>query len=199
MACIGPSPTSRCARYIVDSSKRPAPAALLSRLRGLESFFIHLIRDPRAEAFSWTRTRPFPGEPGGELQRISTLKAARAWVAFNALAEVVRRGHPSVFLRYEDLVARPTSITRNLLRRVGVDDLPLPFVDPCSVMLHSNHGIGGNPTKFVNGIVRIRPDDEWIEAQRVFDRAVATIVAAPLLARYRYPLRVPRSRGGTMA
>src|SRR5438067_9142701 len=41
------------AKVVVDSSKRPSDAALLPLLEGVDPYFIHLVRDPRAVAFSW--------------------------------------------------------------------------------------------------------------------------------------------------
>ena len=172
---------------VVDSSKRPTPAALLRRMPSIDPFYVHLVRDPRAEVFSWTRTRSFPGEPGGELQRVPTLRAAAAWVAYNTLAEWVQRRGPSMRVRYEDLCADP----RDLVDRIVADaDLPAPFTAFADdgVVLERIHGIGGNPSKRNVGFVPVRSDDEWVREQRTSARATVTMLAAPVMHRYGYPV-----------
>src|SRR5262249_60851100 len=44
------------AELIVDSSKTPAGAAVLARCENVEPYMLHMVRDPRAVAYSWTRT-----------------------------------------------------------------------------------------------------------------------------------------------
>ena len=53
-------------QVIVDSSKSPAHALILSQLPGVEVNVVHLVRDPRAVAFSWQRQpqrRPAENHP----------------------------------------------------------------------------------------------------------------------------------------
>ena len=45
------------AALIVESSKDANFASLLSRVPGLQTRIVHLVRDPRAVAYSWTRSR----------------------------------------------------------------------------------------------------------------------------------------------
>ena len=55
------------ARVIVDSSKWPTYAFLLSNLPSIDLHILHLVRDPRACAFSWRRTKET--EPGVYLDK----------------------------------------------------------------------------------------------------------------------------------
>jgi hypothetical protein len=48
------------ARVVVDTSKRSGDAAALLVTPGIDAFFVHLVRDPRAVAHSWAR-RPDGG------------------------------------------------------------------------------------------------------------------------------------------
>jgi Sulfotransferase family len=174
---------------VIDSSKRPTPGALLQLMPSISPFYIHLVRDGRAEAFSWTRARPFPGEPGGKLQRVPTLRAAGAWVVYNELAEWVRGRGPSIRVRYEDLCARPRDFVDHIVAAAKLPGSCSAFVDG-GVVLALNHGIGGNPSKRNVGFVPVRLDDEWVRVQRASDRAKVTALAAPLLHRYGYPMIV---------
>src|SRR2546423_15010392 len=42
------------ARVIVDTSKRTGDAALLRLLPGIDPYVLHVVRDPRAVAYSWS-------------------------------------------------------------------------------------------------------------------------------------------------
>ena len=48
------------ARVVVDSSKLPTYAMLLDGIEGVDVRVAHLVRDPRAAAFSWQRKKEQP-------------------------------------------------------------------------------------------------------------------------------------------
>src|SRR4029077_18987486 len=64
------------ARVIVDTSKRTGDAALLRCLPGVGPRVLHVVRDPRAVAYSWSHRS---GSPPGELA------TAGEWLAFSTL------------------------------------------------------------------------------------------------------------------
>jgi Sulfotransferase family len=177
------------ARVIVDSSKRPSDAALLRFLPGLEPFFVHLVRDPRAVAYSWQRhKRELDGGRAEEMPRRGPIRSAAEWAAVNLAAEAVRRREPSrsVLLKYEDLVAEPRKALERIVRLLGEVHVELPFLDDHTVSLSPNHTVSGNPSRFATGAVRVHADDEWKLRMGRRERVVATAVAWPLLRRYRY-------------
>ena len=91
------------ARVIVDSSKAPVSAAALRMLPSVRRLFVHLVRDPRAVAYSWLT-------PKGHLVRQPVLFTARHWRRANVATEAVIAGLPpgsSVTIRYEDFATAP--------------------------------------------------------------------------------------------
>lgn len=174
---------------VVDSSKRPGDAALLRFLPGIEPYCVHLVRDPRAVAFSWQRHKASPSEgERQEMLRHSATTVARNWIVENVAAEAVRRRSApatSVLVRYEDFVAHPTATLGNILRVVR-EDRTSPFQDDRSIVLHAGHTAGGNPDRFRTGAVELREDREWLHRQHRMDRSITTAVALPLLNRYGY-------------
>ena len=76
------------ARIVVDSSKRPADAALLRSLPNVEPFFLQLVRDPRAVAYSWQRHKPSPGSRSEEMRRLSPWTSTKYWDLVNLTTEV---------------------------------------------------------------------------------------------------------------
>ena len=60
-------------RLLVDSSKSPAYAHVLRRMPGVRVRTVHLVRDSRAVAFSWSRVKkyPRPDRPENTMRRFS--------------------------------------------------------------------------------------------------------------------------------
>ncbi|MGH2792381.1 MAG: sulfotransferase [Actinomycetota bacterium] len=184
------------ARLIVDSSKREADAALLRLLDGIEPYYVHLVRDPRAVAYSWQRKKKTP-EPRREMVTYKPSTSTRNWLGLNVTAEAIRRRvGPGRYLlvRYEDLATDPRGALESIVRLVGEWPAELPVNEDGTVRLTPNHTAGGNPGRFSTGPVPLRLDDEWIVRQPRGQRLVATAIALPLLRRYQYPWRARLAR-----
>jgi Sulfotransferase family len=183
------------AEVVVDSSKFAQDAALLRLVPGIEPYYVHLVRDPRAVAYSNLRTKtsqPDPTQPV-EMARWSPRQTATRWTRFQLAAEAVkaRAGRDrSMSLRYEDLVEDPRGSLERVTRLAGLAFDPSIFVDHHTVELHENHTVWGNPARFNRGAVSLRLDDEWKENLTPTDRLFPTLVPLPLLLRYGYPLRI---------
>jgi hypothetical protein len=185
------------ASLVVDSSKLPAEAALLTRLTEVEPYLLHMVRDPRAVAYSWSRRKVVP-DRGTAMMQHTASRSTVNWLVWNGLTEMVAARYPGRHrrLRYEDFVADPQGQIDSLLRLVGVadgtglasGDGDGPFLDPATVRLAANHTVSGNPGRFRIGDVRIRDDDRWRSEQRVGPRLTASALSLPLTGRYRYPL-----------
>ena len=72
-----------------------------------------------------------------------------------------------------------------------VDQMPdaLPLRADHTALLGVNHGLMGNPSRFVTGEVELREDDAWKTSQTATSRLLVTTLTLPLLARYGYQLR----------
>jgi len=179
------------ARAVVDSSGDGTHGLLLARLPGIELHVVHLVRDPRAVAFSWKRTRERPEVHWGS-ERMAIEHAgtsARRWMLNNALAErLARRASSYCRLRYEDLVREPHAALAQILAPHRWAGAPLGALREHEIALGPSHTVSGNPSRFRHGSVRISLDDEWRRAISASDRRTVTAITWPLLARYGYPL-----------
>ena len=184
------------AGVIVDSSKRFSYAVLLSLLPFADLRVVHLVRDSRAVAYSWGRTKESPAVVGGRLMpRMSPAQASRAWSIQNypytflsGLAYLSR-------LRYEDFVSNPTFYLAETLIRVGFDDEAGSLHDVIrgrEISLSVDHTVSGNPSRFRTGKIELQPDEEWKVKMRGADKNVVTALTAPLLLKYGY---LGRSKG----
>jgi hypothetical protein len=184
------------AAVLVDSSKHPVHAALVSRLPGVEARFVHLVRDPRAVAHSWGRRKDDPQwGRDGTMWRRPAGAAARAWVLANLAAVRVRRAvgpGRSVLLRYEDVTSHPAGALRALAGLAGRPGASPPISTEHVAEIRGGHGVSGNPAKFRTGPVEIREDDEWLAGQTSRDRFVVTALTLPWLSRYGYRTRPAR-------
>ncbi|HEY7144528.1 MAG TPA: sulfotransferase [Streptosporangiaceae bacterium] len=173
------------ARVIVDTTKIPGEAALLPHLPGVTAYYVHLVRDPRAVAQSWSREKDY-------CYIMSAGRSTAYWHGFNLASRAITRRYPgqSMFLRYEEFIADPAATVGRLLRLCGGDDAANP-VRGRTVQLHTNHTVTGNPDRFRTGETVISPtDDRWRTSLAGRDRLTTAALSWPLIRRYGY------ARGG---
>src|SRR5829696_4047947 len=110
------------AGVIVDSSKRLPYAVLLSLLPFADLRIVHLVRDSRAVAYSWSRIKESHAVVGGRhMPRLSPLQASRAWSLQNYSYSFLTGFARLSRLRYEDFVRDPAFHLAETLIRVGFD------------------------------------------------------------------------------
>ena len=199
-------------RVVVDSSKLPSYAHLIAGLPGIDLRVVHLIRDPRGAAHSWSSRKALAdGAQRPHMEQMGPLKSAALWDVWNLAAARLLGGEGRYLrLRYEDLVAEPATAVRRILSLVGMDDARLPFAAGGGVSLSPNHMVAGNPDRLRSGPIQLRVDARWRSAMPARDRWVVNAVSAPLLVAYGYPFstgmagglestvldRVPLNQGG---
>lgn len=178
------------AGVIVDSSKRFSYAVLLSLLPFADLRVVHLVRDSRAVAYSWSRSKESPAAVGGRLMpRLSPSQASRAWSLQNGSYGLLSGSARLSRLRYEDFVNDPTLYLAETLTRVGLDDEAGSLHDVVrgrEISLSVDHTVSGNPARFRTGKIELQPDEEWKVKMRGADKNFVTGLTAPLLLKYGY-------------
>jgi hypothetical protein len=180
------------ARVVVDSSKLPAYGHVVDRLPGVRMRVVHLIRDPRATAWSWLRKKALPDVgDSATMQQQRPLKASALWSVWNWTADRLWSGNADDYLRvrYEDFVRAPKETVEAILRLVGEGGRPTPFTSPTTVRLNATHSVAGNPSRFKTGDIELRVDDEWSREMPARSRAIVKSMTWPLLRRYGYGAR----------
>jgi len=176
------------ARVLIDSSKDVSHGYALRGLEdSLDLHVLHLVRDPRAVAFSWQRKKFNPGadEP---MNRYSLLRTSAEWTAINALTRFHRRsGARYASLRYGDFAADPEAAVEGVLGFLGEPDRPNPVAPDRTVHLAADHTAAGNPNRFRRGEVAIRPDEEWRRSMSPAGRLLVGALTLPGLRRYTRP------------
>lgn len=182
---------------LVDASKSmqfvARRASLLQRLAPDSFALIHLTRDPRASMWS-VRKGGNKLAASRRFKSLSAWRSAATWAAANIVAEQSTRIHPSIQIRYEDLVRDPHRVLQSVapLLSVSLDDLADQLVTGQSLPV--GHGLAGNRIRESRGIA-LSPDTDWEQSASKSVRAVAALTT-PVARRYGYhmsstPHKVP--------
>lgn len=171
---------------VVDSSKDVSHGYLLTALSSagradpFEVAVVHLVRDPRAVAYSWHhRAKDDPGT-GGAMNRYGLLRIGLEWNVINALASGLRaRADRYLTLRYDDLVRDPEAAVATVLDLVGRAQAAPSVAEGREIVLGEDHLVAGNPIRFTRGPITVRPDERWRSAMPARERALVTSLTAP--------------------
>lgn len=178
-------------RMIVDSTIDPAYGFLLARVPELDVRLVHMVRDSRATAFSWTRWQRRHDRPDGVTyqRRFHPGVTAARWSVYHLLIHLLGRvASPELVVNYEWVVGSPKGEIRRIMDHVEepLDDADLDFIGPGEVRLQANHTVAGSLMRLKQGLLEVRVDDEWTRSLERRDRQVVTALTWPFLRRYGY-------------
>jgi len=177
------------AQVVVDSSKFPSYLTALLQAPGLDVRVAHIVRDPRAVAYSWQRHKHDPDAPNGaQMPRMHPGFTALYWSAWNLATERITRrsGVPYLRFRYEDLVAEPAATLRTITELGGVPDAAPALGERGELLAQRTHQVSGNPMRMRSGSVPLQLDDEWTTEMSPHHRYLTGAVTVPLRHRYGY-------------
>ena len=176
------------ARVVVDSSKEIPTALALSHLDDLDLRVIHIVRDARGVAYSWSKVVQRPEAGGEPMPRFSASRSTTFWLSGNVTVAALRhRGVPVARMRYEDLVDDPAAAVGAAWRDLALPGTAsIPMLGPDTVHLNPTHSVAGNPMRFRTGVTKLSADEAWRESLRARDRRVVTAMAWPVLRQYGY-------------
>lgn len=170
---------------ILDSSKHVSLATVLARTRGIDLRIVHVVRDPRAVAHSWSRNVDRPEADGkAQMATASPTRIAGRWTLQNGLLELVSYRASVYLMTYEDLVKNPNLMVRSVREFLGARDLGNPISVDGTTNIPTIHSVAGNPIRFSGDPLRVKPDTEWRSRLPRHDRFAVEALTFPLARHY---------------
>ncbi|TCS41925.1 sulfotransferase [Reinekea marinisedimentorum] len=177
---------------IVDSSKFPfrALAAKILLARNVDVRLVHLVRDPRAVAYSWTTVKKRPEIKDEEvyMDRHSFVYSSLLWALIDVSCKFVKLFYSrdqKITIRYEDFCVDPVGSYSGLSEfMTGVPDMSLDLDEQHN---SPSHALSGNPIRF-NKILKVSRDDRWLKNTSKFKRVIFGVLLYPLLKSHGYKL-----------
>lgn len=182
--------TSKC-EWIVDSSKFPSDAYVVSKIRGIDLKILHLVRDPRSVAYSWWRRQHrLQRNSGARMPRFLPSTSAASWLLWNyVFLRLWGEKCPNYMLvRYEDLTNSPKDTLHIILKWLGIGSRILEdaFINEKTIKVLPQHSVSGNPIRFQSGTIKITGRTH--ENLGKVWKFVVSGVTFPLLRKFEYPL-----------
>jgi hypothetical protein len=181
------------ARVVIDASKHASTAYLLRRVPGISSRVVHLVRDSRGVAYSWTKQVRKPEVDGGDayMPVHSPARSGARWLSYNLLFDALGSLDHTLVLRYEDCLSDPRGTVARILDHAGetATDADLAFLGDGWVDLGVDHTVAGNPMRFHQGRLDLRLDRAWTEKLPRREQTLVSAITWPLQLRYGYSNR----------
>lgn len=175
---------------VVDSTKYPLHGWVLRGMPEINLSVMLLVRDPRAVAYSWQRTRLRP-EVWWEKREMPRHSAARSALAWNLSNDVTAALEPHVtnyrVQRYEDFVDDPESELADIASFALGKQVELP-ANLFTKQPRQPHTIAGNPVRIGSQSIRVKADNTWLGGMPLHDLLTVDALCAPGMFRYEYPL-----------
>jgi hypothetical protein len=167
-------------QVIVDSSKNPANALLVSLIPDVELHVLHVVRNPQNVVASWTKKK-------GYLATHPARRVIAWWWSYNLLSEALRiRARTYRRVRYEDFVNDPASLLQHVAADTVGGPVATPFLNGMEASFHTQHALAGNPDKLDSGIIKI--GDGKSSSVKTSRKALVNLLTFPLQVRYQYML-----------
>ena len=177
----------------MDTSKHVSDAAALLEYQGHDTNvrLLHFVRDSRAVVHSAAK-RPYSGRPTRSGARVAA-RVSAGWLRVNLAASLLSRNWPegrSMVMRYEEFAASPQSAIDQIYTWATGDLNPPAVVsDDGTLVFAANHSVSGGHARSGTENVQIRPDTKWLTGLSKSERLATTVLTAPALLAYGYPLR----------
>ncbi len=167
---------------IVDDSLHPGYAYLLSGVANIDLHVIHVVRDPRATAYSWAHRQ----KQGLGTYRIRD--SAMGWVLRNVVTELLgwQRSIPYLRVKYEEFAQNPQATIDRALALVKETPGNSPFLSPSEVDLNITHSVFGNTDRLKSGPTTIHFSETWRDKMVASEQRQVTLLTLPMLLRYGY-------------
>jgi Sulfotransferase family len=178
-------------KWIADSGKDPWFGGLLGNFFEDNLHTVHIVRDPRGVAFSWTKKVRSDSEPVYMKRRHPAITAYN-WLIQNLVIQVTLQRPRSSYVRvqYEDLATNPEAVINKIARSMGIEADLVLTVDAYEDGRDDLHWVAGNPgvRQSAGTHLQIKLDEEWRDRLHPVQRWLVTAICGALFWFYGYRL-----------
>lgn len=169
---------------IVDSSKNPFYCYFLSNIVKLDVYAVHMVRDPRAVAYSWQRQKSYDQSIPLYKSKVGIIPSSIKWLLSNAYAEIVKASIPRlVFVKYEEFTENVDDVLEDIGGRFDL----LERQKNGKNSEQEFHSISGNPRRLLVGNnAVVSRDKQYLESMGVSDKVLVALLTLPLYLYYGY-------------
>ena len=176
--------------WIVDSGKDPWFGGLLGNSFEDNLHTVHIVRDPRGVAFSWTKKVRSDPEPRYMRRRHPAITACN-WLIQNLVIQVTLQRLRSSYVRvhYEDLATNPEAVISKIVCSMDVGTDRLLTTETYEGGRNDLHWVAGNPgvRQSAGAHLQIKLDEEWRDRLHPVQRWLVTAICGALFRFYGYP------------
>lgn len=177
------------AQVIIDSSKDLRTLFSIKRKKEIDLTVIHLVRNPRGVAFSWTKTKKRPDviDQDVYMHTYSPAIVTWRWLYKNLFLSITSRlFNKYIKVNYEDFISNPIGILKLILSVLDVQSGSFEFINGDKVSLtRKTHSVSGNPNRFTRGVVQLKMDNSWKNHMPQITRKIIGLFTWPLELFYR--------------
>ncbi|MEM9888971.1 MAG: sulfotransferase [Bacteroidota bacterium] len=180
------------ATMIIDSSKIAPFVNVVTQMEEFDIYVLHLVRDPRAVAYSWQKTikrQDVDASTNLFMEKRTPTRSSIRWQLVNIFAASLKEKSNLKYhyLKYEDFARNPAYHLAEILRFLGKSPEEISVKDNQIHLKAIDYGIWGNPNvRQQKDIVKVRYDDTYKEKLSLGARLTATIMSMPMLMKYGY-------------
>ena len=187
-------------QVIVDSSKESHYSFILRERTNLDISFLHLVRDPRAVGYSWSKKKSELGFQNKTLmERRGVLKTTIYYWVSNLAAIWIWRNESERYkiLRYEDFADDPQLVIESISDFVHEPIDLERFSDGNKFKIKPPHLAWGNPNRFSNEDLQVSSDMDWSNRQGNLRSLILAVLNWPVARIFGYSLGRDRPGNGT--
>ncbi|WP_350286167.1 sulfotransferase [uncultured Croceitalea sp.] len=165
---------------LVDISKNPLRAYVMSLNKNIDLRIIHLVRDGRGMAWSLNK---FVKK---DVKQRPIWRSALYWLVLNKMSNFVRkRAKKTLLLKYEDIVTKPNSTLEKVAEFSGIDVNPMIKSISSELVQEELHIMAGNALRKQKSI-KLRLDTEWHHKMSRKKQVTFNLIAGRTMKSYGY-------------
>ncbi|MEM2768827.1 MAG: sulfotransferase, partial [Candidatus Pacearchaeota archaeon] len=166
---------------IIDSSKTPQYLLILKDMP-FKVYLLHLIRDPRGVAYSWTKKKYEVGIYR-YMKTHHPFTSAREWLIRNFKIERLKKFfNENYLLKYEEFCKAPLILLEDIMKKFDLKLFPDFIKDNTILIKKKKHLLGGNPVRFLNNnFIEIKCDERWKKDLSFGNKIMVSLLTFPLI------------------